>query len=388
MLPSAPSSSAPSSALAQPTEAEIALRQSEERFRALVDASAQIVWTVDSRGRVTEDSPSWREYTGRSYEQSRNWGWIHAVHPDDREHTIQCWREAVAHSQPMETEFRVRHHSNEWHWMQVRAVPLFDEQGAVRGWVGMNIDIEERKQAEAERKRLVRSLFMAEQEERRRISQVLHDDLQQLLYATQMRVAMLTQELQRIGNTQLAQDAEEAYDWIRESINTTRQLTVELSPPILKNEGLADALEWLLPQMERRYGLKVTLHAEGNLRTVDQDLRVLLFQIVRELLFNVAKHSGVDRAVVELQQEGDLLSIYVIDEGQGFHRDRKAKSNISGDKGSNSTSSEGGLEMAGVGLFFVQERLRLVGGDLEIQSQPGGGSRVIVRVPVQAEEVT
>jgi PAS domain S-box-containing protein len=347
------------------------VRESEERFRALVDASAQIVWTMDRYGRVAEDSPSWRVFTGRSYEESKGWGWMDAVHPSDRELTFRNWRFSMANAVPMDMELRIAHHSGAWNWMQVRAVPLYDEKGSVRGWVGMNIDIHQRKQAEADRERLARSLVMAEQEERRRLSQMLHDDLQQLLYATHMRIAMVGQDLEAAGQASLAEDIDEARIWLRQCVDTTRQMTVELSPPILKNEGLVAALEWLQPQMERRHGLKTVIHAEGDFLIADEDMRVLLFQVVRELLFNVAKHAGVERATVTLGQEEDKLAIHVIDEGQGF--DSSMIGELKGQKGS-------------FGLFSVHERLRLVGGRMEVDSAPGVGTHVILRAPIRAEE--
>jgi signal transduction histidine kinase len=236
----------------------------------------------------------------------------------------------------------------------------------------MNIDIHERKQAEADRERLARSLMMAEQEERRRISQILHDDLQQLLYATQMHLAMIRQELHVAGPRDLLDELDEACTWLKQSVETTRRMTVDLSPPILKNEGLVDALEWLQSQMERRHGLRIMINAPSALRMVDADLRALLFQIVRELLFNVAQHAQVKRAVVNLNQEEEDLVVRVIDEGQGF--DIKALAEDRGQKGS-------------FGLHSVQERLRLVGGHMEVRSQLGAGTQVVVRVPLQTERL-
>lgn len=343
------------------------VRESEARFRALVDASAQIVWTMDAQGQVDEDSASWRAFTGQSFAQGKGWGWMQAIHPDDRDHAVTSWRRAVAKQASLNTEFRIHHVSGEWRWMQVRAVPLHNEQGEVSGWVGMNIDIHERKQAEADRERLARSLLMAEQEERRRLSQILHDDLQQLLYATQMRISLIGQDLATMGQQALVDEIEEAGQWLKQCIDTTRQLTVDLSPPILKNEGLADALEWLQPQMERLYGLTIVINAEHNFRVADADLRALLFQVVRELLFNVAKHAGVNRVVVTLEQEDTRLVIHVMDGGRGFEL---------------AEIGERQQQKGGFGLFSVQERLRLVGGRLEVRTKVGAGTHVIVHAPV------
>ncbi len=134
------------------------LRSSEERFRALVEASAQLVWTAEASGAFREDSPSWRGFTGQTYEQWREFGWLDALHPEDRERAAQAWRDAVRTETVFATDYRIRRFNGEWRWTSVRAVPLRDPAGAVRGWVGMNMDITERKRAEAERELRMREI--------------------------------------------------------------------------------------------------------------------------------------------------------------------------------------------------------------------------------------
>ncbi|MCB0324518.1 MAG: PAS domain-containing protein, partial [Bdellovibrionales bacterium] len=130
-------------------ESERALRESEGRFRALIDASAQMVWTTDVEGRMVEDSPSWQAFTGQPYNLRRGFGWLDALHPADRETAEAKWREAVATKASLVMEVRVFHAaSDEYRWNAVRAVPLLHPEGPVSGWIGMASDISDRKQAE------------------------------------------------------------------------------------------------------------------------------------------------------------------------------------------------------------------------------------------------
>ena len=129
-------------------ESEEALRASEEQFRALIETSAQIVWTTDANGMVVEDSPSWRAFTGQTYREWEGEGWLNAVHPDDQSHAKAHWRQAVEAGTVTENTYRLRHIGGAWCWTVMRAVPLRNPDGSVRGWVGMNTDVTERKEAE------------------------------------------------------------------------------------------------------------------------------------------------------------------------------------------------------------------------------------------------
>lgn len=131
----------------QEAVAQARLRESEERFRKLIEASAQAVWETDGDGRVFEDSPSWRAYTGQSAEDWFAGGWLDAVHPADRGLAEAAWRDALGSHRPVDVEFRLAHNGG-WRWTNVRAAPLYADDGAVRKWIGMNIDITARKEAE------------------------------------------------------------------------------------------------------------------------------------------------------------------------------------------------------------------------------------------------
>ncbi|MBD0272781.1 MAG: PAS domain-containing protein, partial [Acetobacteraceae bacterium] len=132
-----------------------ALRASEARFRALVDASAQIVWTTDAAGRAVEDSLSWREFTGQAREDWLGRRWLEAIHPDDAPRVARGWADTVASRAPYSAEYRLRHAaSGEWRMTSARAVPLRNADGMVREWVGMNADITELHRAWEELRRL------------------------------------------------------------------------------------------------------------------------------------------------------------------------------------------------------------------------------------------
>ena len=128
-------------------------RDNEARFCALVEASAQIVWATDANGLIVEDSPSWRTYTGQTFEEWKQCGWLACVHPDDRHSAEASWQEAVKNRRPFYHEYRIRHVSGEWRWTAGGAVPLAAPDGKTTGWVGMNTDITERKNVERERDR-------------------------------------------------------------------------------------------------------------------------------------------------------------------------------------------------------------------------------------------
>ncbi len=115
---------------------------SEARFRSLVTATSQIVWTATSDGQIREDSPTWRAFTGDSYEQWTGEGWLNAVHPDDRQQAQQTWYDCINRKVLYENEYRLRGQDGEYRWVAVKGVPIFNAEGCVREWIGVNNDID------------------------------------------------------------------------------------------------------------------------------------------------------------------------------------------------------------------------------------------------------
>ncbi len=131
-------------------EGEAGLHRSEKRYRALVEATAQVVWITNARGEVVEDIPSWREFTGQTRDETKGWGWLDAIHPEDRERTAQLWKEAIERGRLYFSEYRARRTDGEYRLFAVRGVPIFEEDGTLREWMGTCTDITEHRQAEEE----------------------------------------------------------------------------------------------------------------------------------------------------------------------------------------------------------------------------------------------
>jgi PAS domain S-box-containing protein len=128
----------------QRKRADEALRENEERYRALVTATSQIVWTTNAQGEVSGDLPLWRKFTGQSAEEIKGWGWANAIHLDDRQRTMDVWSNAVEKRSLYFTDYRLRRHDGEYRYVAVRGVPVLKPDGSVREWVGACTDITER----------------------------------------------------------------------------------------------------------------------------------------------------------------------------------------------------------------------------------------------------
>jgi signal transduction histidine kinase len=219
---------------------------------------------------------------------------------------------------------------------------------------------------------LASALTLAEQAERRRLADLLHDHLQQLLFGVRLSLCSLVATDDPTRRTEQGAIAEDA---LLQAIETTRNLAVELTPPVLDREEIDVAFRWLAHHMGQTYGLQVEVVAENPCRVTSRELRVLLLQFVRELLFNVVKHAGVDRATIRLTANRNGCTVSVVDEGCGF--DPHAQHLVA-----QHSASEGNGFVGGFGLFSVRERLELLGGTLEVESSGEGGTRVTIRSPL------
>lgn len=206
-------------------------------------------------------------------------------------------------------------------------------------------------------------LSAAEQRERARIAITLHDHLQQLLVAADLAVARLMQPGPPSDPVPALRHVDSL---LRQAIDASRSLTVELDPPVLREAGLAAAVEWFARRFHVRHGLDLTLDIHPDTQPDDPHIAALLFQAMRELLLNVVKHAQTDHAGVALRRRGPRVELEVEDHGRGCDAQKIL---AAGDE-------------SGFGLFNIQQRIVMLGGEFEVDAAPGRGCRVTVSVPV------
>ncbi|MBL8972957.1 MAG: PAS domain-containing protein [Myxococcales bacterium] len=370
------------------------LAVSEARYRSLVHAISQLVWTADASGEVVEDSPSWRAFTGQTLEQWLGRGWLAALHPDDREATADEWRRCVAAQTAYAAEYRVRRRDGVYRVLLARGAPVRDRDGAVREWIGVNTDISEHKEAEASRAALLvaEQAARAEAEAANRLkdeflatlSHELRTPLSAILgWATMLRrgkqgdpaaVARGAEVIERNARAQ-KHIIEDILDMSRIIRGELRIATEAIDLPALAGE----VLETVRPSAAARaIRLECSVGA-GSLRIVGDAAR--LRQVVWNLLANAIKFTDADGEVtLTLSRDGDEVELAVRDTGCGidpeflphvFERFRQADSST--------TRVHGGL---GLGLAIVRSLVEMHGGRVHASSGgPGCGARFCAVFP-------
>ncbi len=207
-------------------------------------------------------------------------------------------------------------------------------------------------------------LSRAEDRERRRIAQVLHDDLQQMLMGARLSLGALARTDIAAERGRIAQQLEEM---LERSFNLTRSLSAELCPPVLYQHGLAAAIEWLAAWTRKHRNVQVTVKADSSVNPKAFDVRVFLFQAVRELLLNAVKHAaGSPVRIAMTNSKSNKVQIIVADRGPGFDP---------------ATLDRPRTGSGGLGLFSIRERVASFEGELRIESAPGGGTRITLVAP-------
>ena len=220
----------------------------------------------------------------------------------------------------------------------------------------LELEIQKQKQ---QVKKLASEAIAAEQKEQKRISRLLHNDLQQQLFSIQTKTQLLNDEIP----AEFTEETDEIIEQIQHSLQLTHQLVVSLSPPNIESNRLHKGINWLCEHIYNFHGLLVQTKNIRHIKLENKDILILILQMIQELLFNVVKHAGVDKAKITTTEKKEEIHIHVIDEGKGFNKDEL---------------EEG---MVHFGLSNTEEQLALIDGHLLVNSTPGKGTDICLIIP-------
>jgi len=210
-------------------------------------------------------------------------------------------------------------------------------------------------------------LILTEERERRRVADGLHDSICQILWVAGLKLKMLARSCPP-GD---AQELKAATDLVNDALTQARSFTYQLSPPILYQFGLEPALAKLAERVSAECGLNIVFEDDGQEKPISEDVSVLLYRAVRELLMNAYKHAKASNVIVGISRNAHVVHITVSDDGVGF------------DPQTASIDQQGG----GFGLFSIRERILDIGGRFEIVSEPGRGTTATLEASHQTDEV-
>jgi PAS domain S-box-containing protein len=353
--------------LTERREAEAALRENEERLKLAFAGAQEGVWDWNLETGDVVYSSRWKEMLGYADDEIAPHvsAWEQLLHPDDFELADRLHQSVKAGGETYEGEFRLRH--KDGHYVEVlsRGYPVRRTPGGpVVRIVGTHFDLTARKRAEAERARseFLGRLVFAQEDERRRIAREMHDQFGEQLTALALHIRMLKDACgDRDPHRALVDGIEQIAQRLDRDVD---QLVWQLRPTALDDLGLRAALANYVEDWSARVGIPTTLHSSGLVdERLPADTETTLYRIAQEALTNVAKHANASNVEVMLERRGSNVLLVVEDDGKGFTPDREGSGQ-------------------GFGLLGMRERAALVGAALEIESTPGTGTTIFVRMTV------
>jgi PAS domain S-box-containing protein len=352
--------------------AEEALRESEQRFRRVLENSRDFIYQLDLPTRTyAYASPSVRDVLGSTPEEFTAGGLsrvLASIQPEDLQRmedqmTRQMVQRAGAEVDPV-IEYRMRVPGKGWRWMSSSRTVVCDVGGSPVAIVGSVRDVTDKRAAEERLRDLSRRLIHAQEEERRRIARELHDEMGQALTALSLNLWAV---LRDPASPEATRWLEESLGLVERTIGQVRDLSLTLRPSMLDDLGLIAALRSYVSGFVQRAGTEAQFVAEGEIGRLDPDIETACYRIAQEALTNVARHAGAGRVRVELMRSGSELRLVVADDGCGF------------DVEAATTRASCGSSL---GVLGMRERARLVGGRVEIASGPGRGTEVRATFPL------
>ena len=366
------------------------LRHSEERFRALVDASAAVIWNTNAEGELLPPQPRWGAYTGQTEESYQGWGWVDAIHPDDRGEVAEAWARSVEERVPYAINHRLRRHDGVWRDMEARGVPVFASDGSLREWVGTHVDITARREAEAEAERARQAAEAANLAKSQFIANMSHE-LRTPLSAVIGYSEMLGEELEDIGQAALLPDLrkiEAAARHLLSLINDVLDISkIEAGRVTASAETFAvadllrdvsDATGSLVEKKANRF----VVDAGPELGQMHQD-QTKIRQCLLNLVSNAAKFTENGTITLSVRRhrenEADWLSFAVADTGIGLTQEQIGRLFERFVQADDSTTRQFGG--TGLGLAITRAFCRTMGGDIGVASEAGRGATFTMRIP-------
>jgi PAS domain S-box-containing protein len=354
--------------IAERARVEETLRENEQRLRLALQTGRLGSWHVDLVTLELDASDVDKANFGLAEDDELSYQRVfEAIHPEDRARVRAAFRQAVSAREEYNAEYRVIWPDGAIHWLVSRGRCVLDEEGTASRMVGVTLDITERRQAEEVHKELLRRLVDAQEEERRRISRELHDQLGQRLTALMMGLKTLGADShgRQSALTALWKLQEMADELTRE----VHALAWGLRPPALDDLGLHTALYNYVEEWAERARITVDFQSAGieGGRRLPLEVETAVYRIAQEALTNLFKHSGADRASIILELFGDHVIIMIEDNGRGFDAEAALRPSAKRHR---------------LGLLGMRERSAMLGGTFTVESAPGAGTTLLVRIPV------
>ena len=374
-------------------EKEQALGRSEARYRALVMTSAEVVWRANARGEVFFVTPSWQQLTGQSDEEMRKFGWLQALHPDDRESNARLWQQAMKKKRVFENEFRVRTHSGSYRHFHVQAVPIVAPDGTVQEWVGANTDITDRKEAALAAQRHRDELAHVSRistmgELAASLAHELNQPLTAILsnaQAAQRLLAIAPSDLEEVREIlkDIVYDDNRAGEVIHRLRALVRKEHLEFAPLVLAN--VVNDVVLLLHSDAILHNVRILVEINADLALVRGD-RIQLQQVVLNLLlnaFDAMKDNPVHEREVVVRGGLDgtnSVKVAVQDRGIGLDNEKQKADKIFEPF---YTTKRDGL---GMGLSISRSIIEAHGGQLWAENNPQRGATLYFTVPIAKSE--
>jgi PAS domain S-box-containing protein len=339
------------------------LGESEERFRLVSNTAPVMIWMSEPDKLCNYFNKPWLDFTGREIGEELGNGWAEGVHAEDLSRCWKIYSEAFDRRETFKMEYRLRRHDGEYRWIFDLGVPRFNSDGSFAGYIGSCIDVTERKVAEAALSGMGRKLMEAQEKERRRIARELHDDIGQRIAILAGLLEML-QEPTSSPHKDARKLVEEASKSLSEIASDVQGISHRLHSSKLEYLGIAMAARGFCRELSVQQRVEIDFRYDNIPRDLPTEVSLCLFRVLQEALQNAVKYSGVRKFSAELRATSDEIELIVSDSGVGFDKDQT-------------------LAHQGLGLISMRERAQMVDGYFEIDSEPGKGTSIHVRVPLQ-----